>query len=184
DEIASTLAALDGRYVPAGPSGAPTRGAAHVLPTGRNLYSVDPKALPSALSDALVARHVAETGAPPTTVGLVLWGTAAMRTGGDDAAQALALLGVRPTWDAESGRVTGLEAVSLAELGRPRVDVTLRISGFFRDAFPPLVALLDDAVRLVAGLDEPPADNPVRAAGADDARIFGPPPGGFGSGIL
>ena len=192
DEIASTLAALDGRYVPAGPSGAPTRGAAHVLPTGRNLYSVDPKALPSALSwevgqalaDALVARHVAETGAPPTTVGLVLWGTAAMRTGGDDAAQALALLGVRPTWDAESGRVTGLEAVPLAELGRPRVDVTLRISGFFRDAFPHLVALLDDAVRLVAGLDEPPADNPVRAAGAEDARIFGPPPGGFGSGIL
>jgi cobaltochelatase CobN len=192
DEITSTLAALDGRYVPAGPSGAPTRGAAHVLPTGRNLYSVDPKALPSALSwevgqalaDALVARHVAETGAPPTTVGLVLWGTAAMRTGGDDAAQALALLGVRPTWDAESGRVTGLEAVSMAELGRPRVDVTLRISGFFRDAFPHLVALLDDAVRLVAGLDEPPADNPVRAAGADDARIFGPPPGGFGSGIL
>jgi cobaltochelatase CobN len=191
-EVANTLAALDGRYVPAGPSGAPTRGAAHVLPTGRNFYSVDPKALPSplswqvgsALADALVERHVAETGAPPTTVGLVLWGTAAMRTGGDDAAQALALLGVRPTWDDTSGRVTGLEPIPLAELGRPRIDVTLRISGFFRDALPHVVALLDDAVALVAGLDEAPSDNPVRAAGTGDARIWGPPPGGYGTGIL
>jgi cobaltochelatase CobN len=192
DEIGNTLAALDGRYVPAGPSGAPTRGAAHVLPTGRNFYSVDPKALPSPLSwevgrhlaEALVERHVAETGVPPRTVGLVLWGTAAMRTGGDDAAEALALLGVRPVWEEESGRVTGLAAIPLAELGRPRVDVTLRISGFFRDAFPHLVALLDDAVALVAGLDEPPDQNPVRAAGTGDARIWGPPPGGYGSGIL
>jgi cobaltochelatase CobN len=191
-EVANTLAALDGRYVPAGPSGAPTRGAAHVLPTGRNFYSVDPKALPSqlswrvgtALADALVERHVAETGAAPTTVGLVLWGTAAMRTGGDDAAQALALLGVRPTWDDTSGRVTGLESIPLAELGRPRIDVTLRISGFFRDALPHVVALLDDAVALVARLDEAAADNPVRAAGTGDARIWGPPPGGYGTGIL
>ena len=177
--MTATLTALAGGYVVAGPSGAPTRGAAHVLPTGRNFYSVDPKALPSALSwevgrqlaAELVARHVAETGRPPTTVGLVLWGTAAMRTGGDDAAEALALLGVRPTWDAESGRVTGLEPVPLAELGRARVDVTLRISGFFRDAFPHLMALLDDAVRLVAALDEDEAANPVRAAGIEDARI-------------
>jgi len=192
DELANTLAALDGRYVPAGPSGAPTRGGAHVLPTGRNFYSVDPKALPSPLSwevgqklaTALVERHVAETGAPPRTVGLVLWGTAAMRTGGDDAAQALALLGVRPTWEIESQRVTGLEAIPLAELGRSRVDVTLRISGFFRDAFPHLIGLLDDAVALVAALDESPDDNPIRATGTDDARMFGPPPGGYGSGIL
>jgi cobaltochelatase CobN len=192
DEIGNVLAALDGRYVPAGPSGAPTRGAAHVLPTGRNFYAVDPKALPSplswevgrALADALVERHVVETGGPPTTVGLVLWGTAAMRTSGDDAAQALALLGVRPRWDADSGRVTGLEPVPLAELGRPRIDVTLRISGFFRDALPHVVDLLDDAVRLVAGLDESDADNPVRAAGAGDARIWGPPPGGYGTGVL
>ena len=191
-EVGSSLAALDGRYVEAGPSGAPTRGAAHVLPTGRNFYSVDPKALPSplswevgqALAAAVVERHVAETGAPPTTVGLVLWGTAAMRTSGDDAAEALALLGVRPVWDDDSGRVTGLEPIPLAELGRPRVDVTLRISGFFRDALPHVVDLLDDAVRLVAGLDEDPADNPVRAAGVDDARIWGPPPGGYGTGIL
>jgi cobaltochelatase CobN len=192
DEIANTLAALDGRYVASGPSGAPTRGAAHVLPTGRNFYSVDPKALPSplswqvgqALADALVERHVAETGAPPTTVGLVLWGTAAMRTSGDDAAEALALLGVRPVWDGESGRVTGLEPIPVAELGRPRIDVTLRISGFFRDALPHVVSLLDDAVRLVADLDEDPVDNPVRAAGTADARIWGPPPGGYGTGIL
>ena len=148
------LAALDGRYVPAGPSGAPTRGAAHVLPTGRNFYSVDPKALPLAAvvgGRAGAGRPAGRAapgrdGRPPTTVGLVLWGTAAMRTSGDDAAEALALLGVRPAWDDESGRVTGLEAIPLAELGRPRVDVTLRISGFFRDAFPHVVALLDDAV--------------------------------------
>jgi cobaltochelatase CobN len=192
DEIANILAALEGCYVPAGPSGAPTRGGAHALPTGRNFYSVDPKALPTPLAwevgcklaDALIERYVTDNGAPPLTVGLVLWGTAAMRTGGDDAAEALALLGVRPRWAAESGRVIGLEVIPLSELGRARVDVTLRISGFFRDAFPHLVALVDDAVGLVAGLDEAAELNPVRAAGAGDARIFGPPPGGYGSGIL
>jgi cobaltochelatase CobN len=192
DEVTNLLAALEGRYVPAGPSGSPTRGGAHVLPTGRNFYSVDPKALPSPMSwevgrklaEAVVARHVEAEGRPPRTVGIVLWGTAAMRTGGDDAAEALALLGVRPVWEPESRRVVGLEVVPLDELGRSRVDVTLRISGFFRDAFPHLVALLDDAVALVAGLDEGEADNPVRAAGGADARIFGPPPGGYGSGIL
>jgi cobaltochelatase CobN len=178
DELGNVLRALAGRYVPAGPSGAPTRGGAHALPTGRNFYSVDPKALPTTLSwevgvklaDALIARHVAETGEPPKTVGLVLWGTAAMRTGGDDAAEALALLGVRPVWEPESRRVVGLEVIPEAELGRPRVDVTLRISGFFRDAFPHLVALLDDAVKLVSADPDP--------------RIYGPPPGGYGSGIL
>jgi cobaltochelatase CobN len=192
DEIDRLLDALAGRYVPAGPSGAPSRGGAHVLPTGRNFYSVDPKAIPSplawdvgrTLAERLVERHVTETGAPPTTVGLVLWGTAAMRTAGDDVAEALALLGVRPVWEPESRRVTGLEAIALEELGRPRVDVTLRISGFFRDAFPHVVALLDDAVHLVADLDEPPEQNPVRAAGGDDPRLYGPPPGGYGSGIL
>jgi len=192
DEIDHLLDGLAGRYVPAGPSGAPSRGGAHVLPTGRNFYSVDPKAIPSplawevgrALADRLIERHVGETGTPPRTVGLVLWGTAAMRTTGDDAAEALALLGVRPLWDPESLRVSGIEAIGLAELGRPRVDVTLRISGFFRDAFPHVIDLLDDAVRLVAALDEPAADNPLRAGDADDSRIYGPPPGGYGSGIL
>ena len=192
DELAHLLDGLAGRHVPAGPSGAPSRGAAHVLPTGRNFYSVDPKAIPSplawevgrALADRLIERHLAETGRVPTTVGLVLWGTAAMRTTGDDIAEALALLGVRPTWETESRRVTGLEVIPLAELGRARVDVTLRISGFFRDAFPHVIDLVDDAVRLVAALDEPAEMNPVRVAGSDDARLYGPPPGGYGSGIL
>ncbi|MBW3574543.1 MAG: cobaltochelatase subunit CobN [Actinobacteria bacterium] len=192
DEIDNLLGGLSGRHVPAGPSGAPSRGAANVLPTGRNFYSVDPKGIPSPLAyevgrklaDRLVERHLEETGDHPTTVGLVLWGTAAMRTSGDDAAEALALLGVRPTWDGQSRRITGLEVIPLDELGRPRIDVTLRISGFFRDAFPHVIALLDDAVELVAGLDEPPEQNPVRAAGTDDARLWGPPPGGYGSGIL
>ncbi|MEA2827337.1 MAG: cobaltochelatase CobN, partial [Actinomycetota bacterium] len=192
DELGNLLAGLDGRHVPAGPSGAPTRGGAHVLPTGRNFYSVDPKAIPSALAwdvgralaDRLVERHVAETGACPRVVGLVVWGTANMRTQGDDVAEALALLGVRPVWHPHSGRVEGLEVVSLAELGRPRVDVTIRISGFFRDAFPGVVALLDDAVRLVAALvGESEDDNPIAAAGVDDARVFGPGPGSYGSGI-
>jgi cobaltochelatase CobN len=178
DEVDNVLAALAGRHVPAGPSGAPTRGMAHVLPTGRNFFSVDPKAIPSRLAwdvgrklaDRLVERHVAEEGRPPATVGLVVWGTAAMRTGGDDVAEALALLGVRPVWAEESGRVTGVELIPEEELGRPRVDVTLRISGFFRDAFPHVIALVDDAVRL-AGFD-------------DDPRIFGSKPGAYGSGIL
>ncbi len=180
DEVGNVLAALDGRFVPAGPSGAPTRGMAHVLPTGRNFYSVDPKALPSALAwdvgrrlaDALLERHLAEEGRYPDSVGLVVWGTSAMRTGGDDVAEALALLGVRPVWAEESRRVTGVELIPAGELRRPRVDVVLRISGFFRDAFPYLIGLLDDAVRL-AGF------------GADgDPRIFGAKPGAYGSGIL
>nr|MDQ3571164.1 cobaltochelatase subunit CobN [Actinomycetota bacterium] len=191
DEVANVLVALAGRHVPAGPSGAPTRGMAHVLPTGRNFYSVDPKAVPSplafevgtGLADALLARHLAEEGRYPESVGLVVWGTAAMRTMGDDVAEALALVGARPVWAAESGRVTGVEAIPLAELGRPRVDVTVRISGFFRDAFPHVIALLDDAFALVAGLAEAPEDNPVRAHG-DDPRIFGSKPGAYGSGIL
>ncbi|HEX4866824.1 MAG TPA: cobaltochelatase subunit CobN [Acidimicrobiales bacterium] len=191
DEITNLLGGLAGRRVPAGPSGAPSRGGAHVLPTGRNFYSVDPKAIPSplawevgqALADRLIERHLDETGTYPRTVGLVLWGTAAMRTAGDDAAEALALLGVRPLWDIESQRVTGLEAIPLTDLGRPRVDITLRVSGFFRDAFPHVIDLLDDAVRLVGALDEADERNPVRAAGTDDPRLWGPPPGGYGSGI-
>ncbi len=192
NEITNTLRCLDGRYVPAGPSGAPSRGGAHVLPTGKNFYSVDPKAIPSRLAwdvgvklaDALIQKHVDETGAAPKTVGLVLWGTAAMRTTGDDAAEALALLGVRPVWNDENQRVTGLSVIPLDELGRARVDITLRISGFFRDAFPHVIDLLDDAVSLVANLDEPADMNPLVETTDTDARIFGPPPGGYGSGIL
>ncbi|MEO5679902.1 MAG: cobaltochelatase subunit CobN [Acidimicrobiales bacterium] len=179
DELGAILASLDGRFVAPGPSGAPTRGMAHVLPTGRNFYSVDPGSLPSplawevgrTLADRLIERHVREEGRPPVSVGLVVWGTAAMRTGGDDVAEALALLGVAPVWE-ESGRVAGLALIPDAELGRPRVDVVVRISGFFRDAFPHLVALLDEAVEL-AGF-----------AADGDPRIFGARPGGYGSGIL
>lgn len=193
DEITNTLHALDGGYVPAGPSGAPTRGMAHVLPTGRNFYSVDPKTLPTpaawevgqALAEAVVQRHLDDEGLYPTTVGLVVWGTAAMRTHGDDIAEALALLGVRPVWAEESGRVTGLELIPLAELGRPRVDVTLRISGFFRDAFPHLVHLVDEAIELAldAAEHEPVDHNPLARNGTDH-RIFGAKPGAYGSGIL
>nr|MDP9496926.1 cobaltochelatase subunit CobN [Actinomycetota bacterium] len=201
DEIDALLGGLTGRHVPAGPSGSPTRGLVGVLPTGRNFYSVDPKAIPSrsawevgrALGDSLVARYLADHGEHPASVGLVVWGTSAMRTSGDDVAEALWLLGVRPVWDDASRRVTGLGLIPREELGRPRVDVTLRISGFFRDAFPHVVALLDDAVQLAAAAAE--ADNPIAAhvaadlaEGADPrratARIFGSKPGAYGAGLL
>jgi cobaltochelatase CobN len=200
-EIDAVLHALGGGYVPAGPSGSPTRGLVNVLPTGRNFYSVDPKAIPSrgswevgvALADSLLARHLADTGAYPASVGLTVWGTSAMRTQGDDIAEVLALIGVRPVWDDASRRVTGFEVIPRAELGRPRVDVTLRISGFFRDAFPHVITLVDDAIAAVADLDEP--DNHVRAHALEDARahgdwrratsrIFGSKPGAYGAGLL
>lgn len=209
-EIDNVIAALHGRHVPSGPSGSPTRGRLDVLPTGRNFYSVDPRALPSELSwevgqrlaDALLERHRERTGELPRMIGLVAWGTAAMRTQGDDIAEILALLGVRPTWSRESRRVTGLEVIPLAELGRPRIDVTVRISGFFRDAFPHLVRLLDDAVTAVAALDEPDDQNFVAAHARADAerlaaelgagpawrqattRVFGSAPGTYGAGLL
>ena len=203
DEISRTLHALEGGFVPAGPSGSPLRGLVNVLPTGRNFYSVDPRAVPSrlawetgqAMADSLLERYLADTGGYPDSVGLSVWGTAAMRTSGDDVAEVLALLGARPVWDEASRRLSGLEAIPLAELGRPRIDVTVRISGFFRDAFPHVVTALDDAVRLVAGLDEPADQNYVRAhAQADLAvhgderrattRIFGAKPGSYGAGLL
>ncbi len=203
DEITSTLHALAGGYVPAGPSGSPLRGLVNVLPTGRNFYSVDPKAIPSRLAfqtgqsmaDSLLRRHLDDTGEYPRSVGLSVWGTSAMRTSGDDIAEVFALLGVLPVWDDASRRVVGLEAVDLDELARPRIDVTVRISGFFRDAFPHVVAMIDDAVRLVAERDEPLELNYVRAhAQADLAahgdqrrattRIFGSKPGSYGAGIL
>ncbi|MFG1603979.1 cobaltochelatase subunit CobN [Actinoplanes sp. NPDC049265] len=203
DELTHTLHALNGGYVPAGPSGSPLRGLINVLPTGRNFYSVDPKAIPSALAwetgqamaDSLLARYRQDHGDWPRSVGLSAWGTSAMRTAGDDIAEILALLGVRPRWDEASRRVTGIEPITLTELGRPRIDVTVRISGFFRDAFPHVVALLDDAVGLVAGLDEPHDQNFVRAHAVADreqhgdwrratTRIFGSRPGAYGAGIL
>ncbi|MGJ9411685.1 cobaltochelatase subunit CobN [Aeromicrobium sp. CF4.19] len=203
NELDAVLHALDGGFIAAGPSGSPLRGLVNVLPTGRNFYTVDPRAVPSrlayetglAMADSLLERHVADTGEHPRSVGLSVWGTSAMRTSGDDIAEVLALIGVRPEWDEASRRVNGLEVVSLTELGRPRIDVTVRISGFFRDAFPHVIEMLDDAVRMVAELDEPEDQNFVRAhAQADLAehgderrattRIYGSAPGSYGAGIL
>ena len=197
-EIDQVLHALDGGFIEAGPSGSPMRGLINVLPTGRNFYSVDPKSLPSRLAwetgqllaDSLVERYQADhEGAYPKSVGLSVWGTSAMRTSGDDIAEVFALLGVRPVWDEASRRVIDLEVISLAELGRPRIDVTVRISGFFRDAFPHVLALLDDAVQMVAALDESLDQNYVRAHAQDDGaehvrRIFGSKPGTYGAGLL
>ena len=203
NEITSTLHALDGGFVPAGPSGSPLRGLVNVLPTGRNFYSVDPRAVPSqlawetgqAMADSLLERYLADTGTYPDSVGLSVWGTASMRTSGDDVAEVLALLGVRPVWDEASRRLATIEPIPLGELGRPRIDVTIRISGFFRDAFPHVVTALDDAVRLVAALDEPDDMNYVRAHTRADiethkderratTRIFGSRPGAYGAGLL
>ncbi|MGE5538405.1 MAG: cobaltochelatase subunit CobN [Gemmatimonas sp.] len=209
-ELAALLAGLDGRFVPSGPSGAPTRGRIEALPTGRNFYSVDSRALPTpaawrlgfASAQALVERHAQEHGDYPRAVALSAWGTSNMRTGGDDIAQALALIGAQPTWDTSTGRVTGFDILPASVLGRPRVDVTLRVSGFFRDAFPGLIALFDSAVRAVAELDEPESTNPIAAAARRDEaalvaqgatpqtarqralyRVFGSKPGAYGAGL-
>ncbi|WP_031526458.1 cobaltochelatase subunit CobN [Dyadobacter crusticola] len=212
EEITNLLHGLSGGYVPAGPSGAPTRGMAHILPTGRNFYAVDPRVLPSKaawevgqqLAREVLERHLKETGRYPESVGISIWGTSAMRTHGDDVAEVLALLGVRPLWQSESRRITGVELIPLAELGRPRIDVTTRISGFFRDAFPHLIELLDEAVQLVIASDEPLDQNFVRSHYLKDLaelhknqelspeeaearagyRVFGAAPGTYGAGIL
>src|SRR5476651_590775 len=166
------LAALDGRRVAPGPAGAPTRGRADVLPTGRNLTSIDPRAIPTRTAaaigvraaDEVVRRYLQDHGEPPRALVIDLWASAALRTGGDDLAQALHYLGARPTWDKNSSRVTGIEILPLATLDRPRIDVTLRISGLFRDIFETQIALFDMAVRRVAALDEEGADNPLAEA--------------------
>ena len=209
-EIAALMKGLDGRFVEPGPSGAPTRGRPDVLPTGRNFYSVDSRAVPTPAAwelgrksaELLVARYAQDHGEWPTSFGITAWGTSNMRTGGDDIAQAMALIGVKPVWDMASRRVTGFEIIPPAMLRHPRVDVTLRISGFFRDAFPEQIALFDRAVRAVGALDEEDADNPIaarmraetaalaaRGASKDEARrqagfrIFGAKTGGYGAGL-
>lgn len=209
-ELAQLERGLAGRFVPAGPSGAPSRGRPDVLPTGRNFYSVDTRAVPTRTAwtlglrsaNQLIERHLQEHGEYPRAVGLSVWGTATMRTGGDDIAQAMALLGVRPKWAHGSHRVVDFEILPMSVFDRPRVDVTLRVSGFFRDAFANLVALFDAAVRAVAALDEPADVNPVRARvlaeqqalmqqgiSADSAleraswRVFGARPGDYGTGL-
>ena len=209
-ETAGLLAGLDGRFVEPGPSGAPSRGRPEVLPTGRNFYSIDTRAVPTQAAwqlgwksaALLLERHAQEYGNYPARIALSAWGTANMRTGGDDIAQALALIGARPVWERSSGRVTGFEILPASVLDRPRVDVTLRVSGFFRDAFPGLIDLFDSAARAVAALDEPASVNPLAARVAEDRhaleaqgvpppeaerragyRVFGSKPGAYGAGL-
>jgi cobaltochelatase CobN len=210
NEIASLLKGLAGRFVASGPSGAPTRGRLDVLPTGRNFYSLDNRTVPTPTAwnlgqksaEDLLTRHFQDFGQYPKAIGLSAWGTSNMRTGGDDIAQALAFIGAKPLWELSSWRVTGYEIVPLAKLARPRVDVTLRISGFFRDAFPAQIELIDKAIRAVGALDEDEADNPLAARMRAEARtlsasglspaealniaghrIFGSKPGAYGAGL-
>lgn len=209
-EMINLLRGLDGQYVASGASGAPTRGRPEVLPTGRNFYSVDIRAIPTETAweigrkaaEALIERYTQENGDYPKTLGLSVWGTSTMRTGGDDLAEALALLGVRPVWDGVSRRVIDFEILPLSALGRPRVDVTLRISGFFRDAFPNLIDLFDSAVTAVAQLEESEDQNPLSAQATQEQtywesqgltveeaqerslfRIFGSKPSAYGAGL-
>jgi len=209
-EITNLLRGLDGRHIPSGASGAPTRGRPDVLPTGRNFYSVDIRAIPTetawrvgrVAAETLIERYTQENGEYPKTLGLSVWGTSTMRTGGDDIAEALALIGVQPVWDGPSRRVVDFEILPVSVLGRPRVDVTLRISGFFRDAFFNLIDLFDSAVKAVADLDEPAENNPLAAQvqaeilywestglSREEAqrrsqfRVFGSKPGAYGAGL-
>jgi cobaltochelatase CobN len=209
-EITNLLKGLDGQYVPSAASGAPTRGRPEVLPTGKNFYAVDIRAIPTETAwdvgrkaaETLIETYTQEHGEYPKTLGLSVWGTSTMRTGGDDIAEALALLGVQPVWDGAARRVVDFEILPLSILGRPRVDVTLRISGFFRDAFPNLIDLFSQAVAAVAALDEPAEENPLADAVRQDTnlwtqqglsvetanerslyRVFGSKPGAYGAGL-
>lgn len=210
DELTNIAKALDGRYVEPGPSGCPGRGRAQILPTGRNFYSIDPDGVPwassweigSKMAEEMVQRYLSDHGRYPDSVGMVLWATDTMKTGGDDVAYILRLMGLRPIWTGYGGRVSGLEVIPLEELGRPRIDVTVRISGLFRDTFPNISNMIDTGVGIIASLDEEDEDNRLAAnvrremvdaiiAGvpADEARrnatlrIFGDPPGAYGNGI-
>ncbi len=188
------LRALAGQFVAPAPSGAPTRGRLDVLPTGGNFYSVDARAVPTPTAwtlgwksaNLLIEKHLQDHGDWPRSMLVTAWGTANMRTGGDDIAQAMALMGVKPKWDAANRRVTGFEVLPEGVLGRPRVDVTLRISGFFRDAFPQLIALFDSAAKAVQALDESDGQNPAAArakAGETTTRVYGSKPGAYGAGL-
>jgi cobaltochelatase CobN len=209
-EIANLLRALDGKYIPSGASGAPTRGRPEVLPTGRNFYSVDIRAIPTETAwdvgrkaaEAAIERYTQENGEYPKTLAISIWGTSTMRTGGDDLAQVMALMGVRPVWDGLSRRVVDFEILSPSVLGRPRVDVTVRVSGLFRDSFPNILHLLNKIAQTVANLPEEPEINPLAAQvktesefwqqqGLDrqlarqraNYRIFGSKPGSYGAGL-
>ncbi|MGK2922824.1 MAG: cobaltochelatase subunit CobN [Methyloceanibacter sp.] len=189
------LTALDGKRVGPGPAGAPSRGRRDVLPTGRNLFTADPRVLPTPTAmelggraaDEVIRAYLQAHGEMPRALVIDLWGSATLRTGGEEIAQSLSLMGCRPIWDPATGRVTGMEVLPPAVMGRPRVDVTWRISGLFRDLFPAQIALLDAAVKLVAARDEDGEENPLaaacRAADTPLARIFGNAPGAYGAGV-
>ena len=210
DEIKYTLAGLDGRFVPPGGSGSPTRGRIDILPTGRNFYSVDPFKIPTReawevgvrQADALVERYQQDEGKVPRQIGMVLWGVPTMSTRGDDMAQILYMMGVRPVWNRHSGRVDDVEVIPLGERKYPRIDVTVRTSGFFRDAFPNLMEMIDGAARMVAALKEPPEMNPLAhnvavdraelikaGLSAEEAeqraafRVYSDKPGCYGAGV-
>lgn len=177
--------ALSGQRVPPGPSGSPARGRTDVLPTGRNMYSVDPRAVPSQaahaqgvkLAEELLRRHLQDHGDWPKGLLVDLWGSATMRTAGEDFAMALHLAGLAPRWQQGGGRVDGFEIVPLAQLGRPRIDVTLRVSGLFRDIFGPLAQLFEAGTAALAAREEQQADNPYLRR---TPRVFGPRPGVYG----
>ncbi|CAM1353116.1 cobaltochelatase subunit CobN [Tenacibaculum halocynthiae] len=210
NEIGNLIKGLNGQYVPAGGSGAPTRGRLDILPTGRNFYSVDVRTIPSETAYQLgqksaqniIDRYLQENGEYPTSIGLSVWGTSTMRTSGDDIAQALALIGVKPIWQGSNRRVKDFKVLSILELKRPRIDVMLRISGFFRDAFPDIISLFNAAIEKVAELDETDEQNPIKKRvaaerkewqnqGLDDKqaneralyRVFGSKPGAYGAGL-
>jgi cobaltochelatase CobN len=191
----AVIAALDGRRVAPGPAGAPARGRRDVLPTGRNLFTADPRTLPSQTAldfgrlaaDEVLRNHLQTHGEMPRALVIDLWGSATLRTGGEEIAQGLWLMGCRPIWDPATARVTGVEVLPTATLGRARVDVTFRISGLFRDLFPGQIALIDAAVQAVAARQESDDENPLAAArrgdGRELARIFGTAPGAYGAGV-
>ncbi|TGU93705.1 cobaltochelatase subunit CobN [Mesorhizobium sp. M00.F.Ca.ET.151.01.1.1] len=194
-EKSALFAALDGCHVKAGPAGAPARGRSDVLPTGRNLFTSDPRTMPTptaydlgkAAAEEVVRGYLQSHGDWPRSLVIDLWGSASLRTGGEEIAQGLALMGCRPQWDAATGRITGIEVLPPAMLGRPRVDVTWRISGLFRDMFPTQIALIDAAANAVSARDEDDSENPLaaktRADGKISPRIFGTSPGTYGAGV-
>ena len=187
-EIQGLLNALNGKRVQPGPSGSPFRGKSNVLPTGRNLFTIDPRAVPSKsayeqgvkLADEVIRKHLQDNGDYPKGIIIDLWGSATMRTAGEEFSMALQLAGIVPIWDKDSDRVSGFEIIALAVLGRPRIDVSLRVSGLFRDVFPLLAQMFDKAIEQIASRDELPSDNPYKSYAP---RVYGPKPGSFGVGL-
>lgn len=209
-EMTNTLRALEGCYIEPGPGGAPTSGGAELLPTGRNFYGIEPGNLPTEvaweigkeMSEQVISRYITEEGRYPESIGLILWAGSNMRSHGQCLAEFLYFLGVKPVWQSGSKKIIGLEVIPLEELKRPRIDVTARISGLFRDCMPVSIKWLDRAVSLVGNLDEDIAQNFVRkhmlkesqeltenGVDKDEAwrkasyRIFGNQLGTYGAGI-